>query len=303
MRARTVIAVVAAVVVLGTAAGGAWLLLRPPSIEDAAHDYLRALQTGDIRTIEAMTAGSTLSDADRATMEDAFAGASGHISAPRIEGISANDGSVRATAQLAGEPVTILFMLGRAGRTYQLTGDFLATLTVDPTLGDAVRVGRAPVPARAAASLLPAEYPIAALPDGVLTGAQTVAVTNEKPVSVALDVAWAPDAATVAQSRLNAYEDRCAAAADAVPAHCGLRVPWAADLTTLERIAYRIETRPTLKLDAAAGTFAATGGVIVATAHGTDADGHSAAFTYRADEWALRGEIVFDGAAMQLAVR
>lgn len=290
----------AAAVVVVAATAGAWWMLRPPSIQDAADEYLQALQTGDIQTIEAMTEHS-LPRAARETMRDAFTAADAYITAAHIEGIS-SDGSVRATAELSGSPVTVGFMLGRRGRDYALTGDFLGTLSVHPTLGAAVRVGGAVVPAGAPALLLPAAYPVSALPDDILHGARTVAVTNARPVDAELDVSLAPDAAAAAERRLAGYEDRCAESADSVPAHCGLRVPWAADLRTLDEISFRIDERPVLALSDDGATFAATGGSITATARGKAWDGASRTVAYRTDDWSLRGRVLFDGAQMQLRV-
>ena len=80
-------------------------------------------------------------------------------------------------------------------------------------------------------------------------------------------------------------------------------MPWAADLAALDSIAFRIDERPVVALHDDAAGFDATGGVIVATASGTAHGGESASFTYRADDWALRGSIRFSGDDMILAVR
>jgi len=302
VKTRTVIALAAtaAVVVAGAAVAG-WWMLRPPSLHDTAQQYLHALEAGDADTLDSMMEGASLSADERARIGDAFQGASAHITHARIETIR-DDGSVRATARLAGDEVTVGFLLARHGRDYRLNGDFLGTLTVTPTLGDAVRVGRATTPAGEPIMLLPAEYPITPLPDDLLSGRSHVAVTNATPVTAKLQVSFAAGATDRAQRQLATYEDRCAASTAVVPAHCGLRVPWAADLRTLERLDFRIDRRPAVRLARDGSTFAATGGRITATARGEAWDGASRTITYRTDDWALRGRIVFDGTTMSLHV-
>lgn len=275
-----------------------WWMLRPGSIRDAAQQYLRALETGDLDTIHAMMADLPVGPAQRATIDDAFTGASGHISSARIDDIGP-DGGVRATAQLGGSPTTVFFMMANSGR---LSGDVLGTLTVHPSIGDAVRIGDATVLSGATVSLLPAVYPVTALPNDILDGSRSVAVSNDAPNTAELDVSLSPHAVEAVAPQLNAYEDGCAAATDAVPAHCGLRVPWAADLRTLKSLAFHIDKRPVLALADDAASFAATAGRITATARGQGWDGTSRTVTYGTDEWALRGRLVFDGARVQLRV-
>lgn len=301
MKARSVLALVGAVTVVVAGAGvAAWWMLRPPSIEDAAQSYVQALHTGDVGAVDALLPTS-MTDPQRTRIEDAFSGASSRIASPHIEAIG-DDGSVRATARLAGKKVTIRFALAREGGSYRLTGDFLAAVTITPSLGDAVRVGTTTIDAGDEAALLPAEYPVTALPDDILTGTTTVAVSNDAPVTAALEVSFSPDAVTVAGAQLAAYEDACTTPADAVPPHCGLRVPWAADLRELDSLAFRIDERPTLALADDGDTFAATGGRITATARGTGWNGASRSVTYTTDDWALRGRIGFDGPTMTLHV-
>ena len=104
------------------------------------------------------------------------------------------------------------------------------------------------------------------------------------------------------EEQLDAYAAQCAQASDAVPPNCGLRVPWAADLASLTSIAFRVEQTPQVVLSPDLRTFDATGGVIVATATGVTRTGDEASFTYRADDWALRGTIALTADGMQLVV-
>ncbi len=94
--------------------------------------------------------------------------------------------------------------------------------------------------------------------------------------AVSLSPSPTPEATGAAQAQLDAYADACTQPATTVPPNCGLRVPWAADLTALSSLAFRIDQRPVLVLSADARTFAATGGVVVATATGTTREGTTA---------------------------
>ena len=88
-----------------------------------------------------------------------------------------------------------------------------------------------------------------------------------------------------------------------VPHSCGIRIPWAADLATLEGLAYRIEQRPAVALSPGDGTFSATGGILIVTATGTTHGGVPGGYTYRAEDWALYGTLRFTGDELVLAVR
>lgn len=304
------IAVGAAVVVVGVLVAG-WLLSRPPSAQDAARSYLSALSDGDFGRIEMMMARPGDEDARR-VIADAFAGAEDYIDDPRIEEISPPQSgvtSVRASAELAGERRTLHFALSDAGGRWMLAADYLADIEVFTDLhdmglpaGDSVWIGGALAPAGARVGLLPAQYPVLAAPRGLLTGEASAAVSNDRRSTVDIDVSLSPAATDAAQDQLDAYVEACTVASTAVPANCGLRVPWAADLATLSSIAFRVEQRPALTFAPDGRSFAATGGVVVATAAGTAPDGTAATFTYRADDWALRGTVSFEGDEMVLAV-
>lgn len=307
-RAAVVGVAIAAAVVVGCFAW--WLVARSPSAEDAARSYLEALSAGDFATIDEMRAVH-LDDETERIIADAFAGADAFVKDPRIEEISSQGGTVgvRASAELAGERRELFFALGDEGGRWTLSGDYLATLEVTTSLagsdglaGESAWVGGALVPAGAPVSLFPAEYSVEAAPRGILTGTASVAISNDGPSAVALEASLAPDATEAAQVQIDGYADACTQAAAAVPANCGLRVPWAADLATLTSIAFRIDQRPVLALSPDGRTFAATGGVVVATATGMTRSGADASFTYRADDWALRGTVSFEGDEMVLAV-
>ncbi|WP_169581223.1 MULTISPECIES: hypothetical protein [Microbacterium] len=293
-----VTAVTIALVAWGPAGG-------PDSPEGTARAYLDALAAGDGEAVDALRAEPL----DALTAE-AFAGASAYLTDPRVARASAQGESaaVQAEAEIAGERVDLRLTLESTDEGWRVVdgdlGSVRATTVLAGTpVGDAVWIGDALAPSASKVALLPAEYEVAAAPRGILTGSETIGVGPGAAVTVELDAALSPDAASIAQTQLDVYLDACAEPAPEVPDHCGLRVPWAADLTSLERIAFRIDERPVLALSADASTFDATGGVIVATATGAARAGGDGTFTYRADDWAVRGSVEFTGDEMVLSVR
>ncbi len=101
----------------------------------------------------------------------------------------------------------------------------------------------------------------------------------------------------------SSYLDACTAPATSVPERCGIVVPWAADLASLEELDFEVEKSPALTTDLDAGRFAASGGVLTATATGTTDDGATESFSYRTESWTLRGTIRDDDGRVVLAVR
>ena len=309
MKRATIIglAVIGAVVAAG--AGVAWWLLSssPTTAEQAAQSYLDALASGDLDTIAALE--GVPQGAQGGLIGEAFLSADSYLDDARIERLThASDGvvEVRATADLAGERREIGFVLEQSGSAWVLR-DHLVGLTVEAALdgGTALRsvlVGDAPAPVATPVPLLPAEYAIAAAPRDVLEGSTTVVVSGDEPAAATVTASLSAAATAHAQEQLDAYADACAQPAATVPEQCGIVVPWAADLASLERIAFRVDQYPVVALSGETGSFEATGGVLVATARGLARDGTAASFTYRADDWALRGSILFEGDEMVLAV-
>jgi hypothetical protein len=296
MKRAAVVWIAAGAVVAAAAVGvTAWALTRGGTPDQTAEAYLSALSSGDAAALR-----EVLVEPDERVLE-AFEGATSYVSDYSFD--LAEDGSARAEVELAGAPAVVGFQVADTGDGYAVTADFLATVEVSTTVGDAVSIGGVVFPVAEPVHLLPAEYVVAAAPAGVLEGATPVAVTNEVPMSAAVEASLSPDATALAQDRLDAYAEACAAPATAVPDACGIRVPWAVDLASLESIAFRVEQLPQLVLSADGTTFDATGGVIVATATGPARDGTAGRVTYRADDWALRGTVRFTGDEMVLAVR
>lgn len=295
-------AIVATAALLAAAGVAWWALSRPPAPEAVAHEFLSALADGDGARAVALIDGPPATAAHAAA---ALEGASDLIVAPEISRIATDEGApprVEAGFDLAGERRTVSFGLVERRGDWRIAPDALGVATPTTTLGDSVAIGGVLLPAGAAASLLPASYDVAAAPTGILAGATRIAVLPGDDLPVAIEASLSPDALPIAQARIDAYAQECAEPASAVPATCGIRVPWAADLTALERIAFRVEQLPQLALSPDGRTFAATGGVVVATATGTSRGGGAASFTYRADDWALRGSISFSGDEMVLRV-
>ncbi|MCH6232243.1 hypothetical protein MK786_15930 [Microbacterium sp. CFH 31415] len=311
MKRVVVVGIVGGIAVLALAATGVWWFTsRPPTAQAAAETYLRALETGDFAVIAGLRGGELGADAE-SLLRDAFAGAASYVSDPEILEVRIDDDSlaaVHAEALLGDDRRTLNFTMRDGGDGWELTGDHLGVLQAETMLasapaGDSVWVGGALAPAAAELRLLPAVYEVQAAPRGILAGTATAAVGTDEPIAVTMDAALSPGATALAQAQVDAYAEACAAATASVPDNCGLRVPWAADLAALDSIAFRIDKRPAVSLHDNAAGFDATGGVIVATASGTTRGGESASFTYRADEWALRGSIRFSGDDMILAVR
>lgn len=300
-------AVATAIAVATTLVVGAGILFlttsRPPDVRATADDYLSALAAGDYAAIEALRGPGPDAATDTDTRR-AFEGAEEYVSDVRVQSVSsdATTGRGRASVQMGGGRHTIDFAFTLVDGRWLLSDDHLGALTVTTTLGDSVRVGGALVPVDTEVRLLPARYSVTAAPAGLLDGEIEVVVTSDERATATLDARPTPDASAQAQAQLDAYADTCTEGGTDVAPHCGIRVPWAADLASLDRIAFRIEKYPVASIAADGATFAATGGVIVATATGISRAGGTASFTYRADDWALRGTVSFTGDEMVLAV-
>lgn len=297
--------------IIGIAAGAAliatigivaavWSTTRPPSADAVAERYLRALEAGDADTVAALLADPA--DAQIATR--AFGGAVSYLSDYTFDTSEQTPGTVavEADVRLDGESVAVRFELDQTSSGWKVARGHTTPLTATTTLGDAVLIGGELVDAGIAVALLPATYPVTASPSAFLDGEVAVAVAGEDPVTAEIAASVSDDTAGAAQAHLDAYIDTCVETAAAVPEHCGLRVPWAADLATLDEISFRVEAQPVLTLDGTGGTFTAGAGSIVATATGTDRAGENAVFRYRAADWTLRGGVDFTGDDMVLSV-
>ncbi|GAA1470614.1 hypothetical protein [Microbacterium thalassium] len=303
MKRATIIGIsVASAALLAAACTAAWVLTRPPGPADAAEQYLAALADGDGR------AALELIDplpADADDLSAAFDGADAMIASPRVDEVaeSGDTASADVSFELAGSEHSATFSLVRSASGWSVASDALGTATTTTTLGDTVLIGGVAIVADGPQPLLPAAYTVAAAPAGILGGDAAITVLPGEDAEAAIEAQVLDEATTVAQRQLDAYADACAAATDAVPENCGIRIPWAADLETLASVAFRIDGYPQLRLSEDADAFIATDGVLVATVTGDARAGGADAFTYRTTQWTLRGDVSFTGGQMVLAVR
>ena len=279
-----------------------WLLARPAGPEETAHAYLEALAAGDGQQALALAEEPSGPDVDRAA---ALEGAEEFISEASVVGIESDDGAApRATVSftLDGEDRSATFALVEQDGRWLVAADAFGAVEATTTIGDAVLAGGEALPTAEAVSLLPARYAVAAAPAGLVTGSAAAVVLPGATIPVGVEAAVSPEAGALAQEQLDAYAENCTAPATDVPEACGLRVPWGADLAALSSISFRVEQLPQVALADDLRSFAATGGVLVATVSGTTREGAPASFTYRADDWALRGGIVLTAEGMELEV-
>ena len=297
-RAIVLTAIIAAVVIVGGALTW-WAVSRPPSARDAAETYLTGLADGDVAAIASVLPA----DADHDALESMFAGATDYLTDPTLDVVD-GEGSAAVTAEATfdGERVTLGFTVEDSTGAWLVAGDALGALEVQTTRGDAAVVGGVVQPVDATIQVLPAVYTVAAAPIGILDDSATVSVPPGMPVGVALEPTLTAEATALAQEQIDLYAAECAATPAAVPPSCGIRIPWQADLATLDSVAFRIDTAPVVEIAPDAETFAATDGVIVATVTGVTRGGDTASFTYRSDEWSIRGYVRFTGDEMRLLV-
>ncbi|MDY0911062.1 hypothetical protein [Microbacterium sp. CFBP9034] len=304
MKRAAVVGVAAGVTAIVIAAGATgWLLTRPSGPDAAARGFLEALAADDAEAAVALLADEPESRTD---LVAAYDGATSMVVDPRVIGTESESGG-RSRAEVSftldGDVVTTSFGLVETRDGWRIAADGLGAVTPTVTIGDAVATGSALLPAGTESDLLPGAYALAAAPVRFLDGETTATVLPGGSEQPEVEASVDPAATEAAQDQFDAYLEECAAPATAVPDNCGLRVPWAVDLTSLDRIAFRIDERPVLALSEDGASFDATGGVIVATATGTARGGGTASFTYRADDWALRGSVRFTGDDLVLVVR
>lgn len=302
MRRRAAIAI--GVAALVAVAGGTawWALSRPSAFESAAHDVVAALTAGDRDAAAGVVVGGGLDAAEEATLLDAFAGAEVYLVDAEVTGLDEDTGTVAMSAVLGGEPVALELRLHRTADGYRLDPASLPRAQVSTTLGDTARIGGASVNADVAAvALLPALYAVDPEPVGILSGGQRAAVVTGT-VDVALEPETTPEASARADAALADYLAACTAPTTAVPANCGIRVPWGADFRALTTLTFRIERLPSTAFDTDDRAFTAAGGDLVAVATGAPRASGSPTVTYRDTDWTLRGTVSFDGGRMRIAV-
>lgn len=292
----------ALVAVAVAVAAGLWLWQswnRSATPEEAALDYLHALESGDPDAV--MMTGIAVS----ATALDAFATATAliedaevttvHVGAADAASVTV-DVSFRLDGQQHKAQLTLVPLEGR----WRVGGSGLGTLTADSTIGSDVAIGAATLSVGEANGLLPATYTVEAAPSTLLRGEHTVQVLPGAGAAVALDAELRPEATAAAQAQLDEYLTACTAPGTKAPEHCGIQIPWGTQFREVTSISYRIEQSPAIAL--MPRDFAADGGVLVATVTGTGHDGTARTTTYRTESWTLRGEVSFTADGVALSV-
>lgn len=287
----------AAVVGVLVAAGLLWWLLpRPQSAGDAALELFHALAAGDATRVTG--AGAPLTDAVR----DAFAEADERISDPVLLKADVSDqvATVEIGYHLGDDEHSSTLTLHRDGQGWTVAEDtvFGSVRASAPWSTDAA-IGEVPLPLDEEVVLLPAIYPLRAGPAELFIET-AVAVTAGGAQEVTLSPDLQGGALTLLQQQLDDYLDLCTAGGGSVPAQCGIRIPWAADIASLTQITYRVESYPVIALDLPG--FRGQGGVLMATARGTGHDGQQKVVTYRTDQWGVRGDVEISADTLILAV-
>lgn len=282
--------------------GGAlwWSVSRPPaSAADTALAAFRAIADGDADAVRAF--GGEVDERAAHALEAARE----RPSAPRVLTASerGDEARVRVSFTLDGREHETDARLERRDGTWRLTDAPVGGLLVSRPWGGA-RIGTTPLgEADDPVALLPGVYDVASAPASLVSGEARAVVLPGEEAAVSLRPRLTEEGVASARAQLEDYLTGCTqtASAGSPTEHCGIRVPWAADLSTLDRLSFRIERMPALELDPP--SFSATGGVLVATAEGTDRAGSAASVTYRTDAWNVYGDVRVDAEVIRLAVR
>ncbi|WEK62580.1 MAG: hypothetical protein P0Y60_07530 [Candidatus Microbacterium colombiense] len=285
--AKWIVAGAVAAAVLLAAALWIWQSARPATAEATALSYLRALESGDVAAI------ADLSPAVPDDSLTALDGADQRIADVAVT--SVDESGDRATAAisfgLADASQTATLSLSRSDTRWVVDASSLGTASTTTTIGSFVAVGGVTFPTDEAISLLPAMYTASAAPADLLDGAATIEVLPGEASDVALEPTLRSAATTAAQEALDEHLAECTRPSARPPDGCGIRIPWGTEFTVVSDVEYRIDTAPTMTLDAE--EFTTSAGVLVATVMGTGRDGSSRTTTYRTDAWMLRGDVAF----------
>lgn len=261
---------------------------RPPTAEETAQSYLRALESGDPAAIEAT--GIDVTD-DALSV---FAGAERWIEDAEVVAVTESDDG-RAAAEvsfrLAGEEQTAQIPLSLADGRWRPEAAALGTMSATTTVGDFIAIGDARLPAGEATPLLPAVYSVTTAPTKLLDGESTLVVLPGETTDIELEAELRAEATNAAQEQLDEHLKTCTAPGSSPPAGCGIRIPWGTEFRAVSEIRYRIEQFPRVTLTPTA--FSAIDGVLVATVTGTGQDGAPRTTTYRTDSWTVRGDVSF----------
>lgn len=280
---------------------------QPPSAEEAAVRYLRALESGDPTTV-----ANTGVDVSAAALH-AFEAATGLVEDAEVTAILIDDGSTddRSAGDRRKASAEISFVLDDAERMATLSLVFvdgrwivddsgLGTMTASSTLGRFVAIGEQTFPTQKKTVLLPASYPVGAAPTALLNGQSPLIVLPGDHVELVVEASMRPEATVAAQQQLDDHLTSCTAPASTAAERCGVRIPWGTEFRAVSEFRYRVEQLPVMTLE---GTgFRAGGGVLVATVTGTGHDGTERMTTYRNESWSVRGGVSFAADDLVLSV-
>lgn len=288
-------------VVVAAALAGVWAWQAMPRLqtpEDATLQYLRALESGDSRQIEA-----TAIDISPASLE-AFAGASALIEDAELGVVTLGADNETATAEVSfaldGEQTVAEISLTSVDGRFVVDSSGLGTVVFASAIGSFVSVGDATVPVDEEIALVPAVYTFAAAPTALLDAKEVRAVLPSNEQQVALDAAIRPEATVVAQAQLDEHLSACTETAAAAPEECGIQIPWGTEFQSAAEFRYRVEQLPVIVLTADGG-FSAEDGVLTATVAGIGLDGEQREATYRTESWSVRGEVTFTETGLALS--
>lgn len=288
----------AAGLVLAAAGMWIWQSTAPSSTpEEAALDYLHALESGDPDAVAAT--GMKVST----TALDAFDAATSLIEDAEVTRVREDTDGASAVADISfrldGAEQEAQLSLGVVEDRWIVDSAGLGSLTIESSIGSDVAIGDATIPAGKGIPLLPATYTVAAAPTTLLDGERSVSVLPGTKTSATVDVAVRPEATAAAQDSLDELLETCTAPATTEAEGCGIRIPWRTEFRDVTGIRYRIDESPTIALSPAG--FTAEGGVLVATVTGTGQNGEPRTTTYRTDSWSLRGDVSFTADGLVLS--
>ncbi|MGF3056688.1 hypothetical protein [Microbacterium sp. YY-01] len=306
-RPRKVLLVLAvSLIVMGVVAITLLWLFRSPqaTARTTVDEVFHGLATGDSDAISA--AGIRVPDA----AAQAFAAAEAYLSEPTITQLVKHDNSATAdvTFQLDGATHTTTVQLTHADGAWSITEGLWGTLTATSTQGTHVAVGDALMTLDEQHPVLPAVYTVVAAPSSFLGGSATATVLPDAGGEAAVTAQLHESGRAFVQEAIEDYARDCAAVTTALAERCGLTVPWAADLATLESVSVDIERMPRVELaemkpGADTADFSAADGVVIVTVSGKTTAGSDEEFSYRSPQWMLTGTYSFEGDELIVRVR
>ncbi|GAA5150480.1 hypothetical protein GCM10025768_15480 [Microbacterium pseudoresistens] len=295
-RARTALIAVGAMILLGAVAGIWWMLRPAPGPAETALGCFEALARADAQGVR--SCGADVDEQQAAALAAADATVSDPVAV--AEEVDGDRARVTVSYTLDGDAHRTTVELRRGSAGWSPSTSLAGTVSVTRPWG---AVSVAGIDASVPIALLPGVYEASAAPAPYMTGSVGIAVHPGETTKAELAPELTDESTTAAQAQLESYLGECTAEAAEIRPHCGIRIPWGADAASLTSVAYRVEAMPQIVLTPESASFAATGGVLIATVHGLDANGAEVQSTYRTDAWSVYGDVVFTVEALRIAVR